>query len=144
MLRPSSPVTASASHSDSQSRTGLIILVLGLVCVLLAWGSWVYRLSAEKPDAVLRAAGAAADTVPERAASGLGFLMAVALFLVLFALLGSYAILRAARRYRQATDRRPPLPSASDDVWSMRSVTRVAVPCLSVVPSPAGLALHAT
>lgn len=41
------------SEDQKRWRIGLAILVLGVVFVLWAWGSWAYRISREEPDDVI-------------------------------------------------------------------------------------------
>lgn len=106
-----------------QRRTalGLAFLVLGLMLLMWAWGSWMYRASTRsKPVAMERAISEDEDSekavrmAPEML---LGGVMLVAVFLV-----GSLVFVRASRRYRQSLNRRAGTPTDTTDVWSMHKL----------------------
>jgi hypothetical protein len=106
-----------------QRRTtmGLAFLVLGLVLLMWAWGSWIYRTStAAKPIAVGRTADTPEETVKAvRIAPGM---LAGGVLLVVVFLAASFVFVRASRRYRQSLGRRAAPPSDTSDVWSMHKL----------------------
>ena len=102
-----------------RTRLGLPLLVIGLILMLWAWGSWIYRASktAEREGAIAQNVSAPSpDTVLAVRLSPL--ILLVGLLLVLLVLFGSYALIRAARRYRALADRKRPPPTPADDVWA--------------------------
>lgn len=106
-----------------QNRTtlGLAFLVVGLLLLMWAWGSWIYRTSkAVPPIAVTRAAD-----VPEESARFMGLvpgmLIGGVLLLVVF-LAATFVLVRSSRRYRQSLTRKSAAPTDSSDVWSMHRV----------------------
>ena len=106
-----------------RTRLGLPFLVLGTILMLWAWGSWIYRAS--NP---LETAGATSEHLPApstktvRAVRISPLILVVGLVLVLLFFFGSYAIVRAARRYRDLVGRKRPPPTPSDDVWTMHKL----------------------
>jgi hypothetical protein len=106
-----------------RTRLGLLFLVIGIILVLWAWGSWVYRASVpvETEGAIARnVSSPSPDTV--RAVRLSPVILLVGLFLVLLFFFGSYALVRAARRYRELADRKRPPPTPADDVWTMNKL----------------------
>jgi hypothetical protein len=106
---------------DSQSRRnrmGFALLFTGLVMLLWAWGSYVYRASVS--GGVDAAPSEGPTTVPDQTAvlRSLPLTLMVGLLLVLVFLFGSYALIRLARRLREAAERRPIIPTPSNDVWA--------------------------
>ena len=103
-----------------RTRFGLVFLVIGIILLLWAWGSWIYRASS-----TVEREGAIAQSVPTpspdavRAVRLSPLILLVGLLLVLLVLFGSYALIRAARRYRALADRKRPPPTPADDVWAM-------------------------
>ena len=106
-----------------QRRTtmGLGFLVLGLVLLMWAWGSWIYRTSSRaQPIAVDRASDNAEESARAvRIAPGM-LLGGVLLFVVFLA--ATFVLVRASRRYRQSLTRRGAPPSDTSDVWSMHKL----------------------
>lgn len=106
-----------------RTRLGLVFLVIGIILMLWAWGSWIYRAS----TAVERE-GAIAQNVPAPSTNTVRALLlsplviVLGLFLVLLVLFGSHTLIRAARRYRALTDRKRPPPTLVDDVWAMNKL----------------------
>ena len=117
-------------------RVGWLFLAFGVALVLVAWGSWIYRVSMRgeseisvpelDTESTLGDAGRNSlgdegiPTMARQAAVGLLplWLMSTLLLLLSF-LFGSYAITRASRRYRAAAERQRASPTASEDAWSM-------------------------
>lgn len=113
----------SPTPEQTRSRTGMVFLVLGLLLVFWACGSWVYRISADQTAAAaVRHDGVEAGTEKLKAAGGMRLLMVVVLVLALVILFGTYAAVRAARRYRAEASRQRASPTAADDVWSMHKL----------------------
>ncbi|MEK6797853.1 MAG: hypothetical protein AABZ12_02690 [Planctomycetota bacterium] len=117
-------------------RLGLAFLCAGVLFLLWAWGSWLFRASAQAQDHAPRLAlesrsdGALSKEPPHGAAGGnrAKFLRAsplfllVGLLLVLTFLLGSLAAVRLIRRYRLRVEATRRGPSAYEDVWSMHKI----------------------
>ncbi|MFQ5591151.1 MAG: hypothetical protein ACE5HE_08320 [Phycisphaerae bacterium] len=101
-------------------RVAVAILVIGVVLILWSWGNWVYRASVEeRPSRAVSTQAAAPDAQRDRAIKVLPQVLAYAAVIVLVALFGGYALLRASRRYREAAGRDRSTPSAVQDVWAM-------------------------
>ncbi len=117
-------MTLGMGGSDQhRKRMGLPLLVIGIILMLYAWGSWIYRApkSAEREGAIARYVSAPnSDSVLAVRLSPL--VLFVGLFLVLLVLFGSYALIRAARRYRAIADRKRPPPTPADDVWAINKL----------------------
>lgn len=117
-------MTLGMGGSDQhRKRLGLPLLVIGIVLMLWAWGSWIYRTSksAEREGAIAQNVTAPSpETI--RAVGPSTLVLVVGLLLVLLVLFGSYALIRAARRYRALADRKRPPPTPSDDVWAMNKL----------------------
>lgn len=113
-------------------RAGVLLLSFGIILLVWAWGSWIYRTSVagagtsggEAVTAPLDpAAGGAGngERSPDAASVakalpaflGLGFLLVVVFFV------GSFVIVRTLRKYREGLERKSPPPTDSEDVWSM-------------------------
>ena len=106
-----------------RTRLGLPLLVIGIILVLWAWGSWIYRASipVERDGVVIQEVSAPSpDTI--RAVRLSPLVLLVGLLLVLLALFGSHALIRAARRYRALAARKRPPPTPADDVWAMNKL----------------------
>ncbi len=100
---------------------GLGFLVVGLVLLMWAWGSWIYRTAnAAKPIAVSRAEGDGEQTV-KTVGIAPGMLVGGVILVVVF-LAASFVFVRASRRYRQSLVRRGLPPSDTTDVWSMHKL----------------------
>lgn len=112
---------------QNRARIGIALLVLGLMMVLWAWGSWVYRISAQEQAASTVVAPKPDDPTDQqlKAAGGMRLLLMVVLVLTVVVLAGSYAVLRAGRRFRAAAQRARAAPTAYDDVWSRHRVPPV-------------------
>lgn len=114
-----------------RSRLGFVFLALGLLLMLWAWGSWIFRESVPAKAQVIvrtqRASGGdlsdsdAADVRAE-AAQALPLALMVSLILALLVLFGSYALVRAARRHRASLERQRAAPSDTTDIWAMHKL----------------------
>jgi len=109
-------------------RLGFLLLAVGLLLMVWAWGSWIFRESVPaKAQLIVRTQsgetpGADGSEDADRraeAAQALPLALAVSLVLVLLVLFGSYALVRAARRHRAALERRRAAPTDTTDVWAM-------------------------
>lgn len=109
-------------EADQRRTTmGLAFLVVGLVLLMWAWGSWMYRASSvAKPIAMGRVAEAPEQT-QKVVGIAPGMLVGGVLLLVVF-LAASFVLVRASRRYRKSLTRRGTSPSDSTDVWSMHKL----------------------
>ncbi len=119
-----SEVPAPPTAEQNRTRIGIALLVLGLVMVLWAWGSWVYRLSAQERAVATVVAPEPMDPTEQqlKAAGGMRLLLMVVLVLTVAVLAGSYAVRRAGRRFRAAAERARAAPTTYDDVWSRHRV----------------------
>jgi hypothetical protein len=126
-------------------RLGILFLVIGLVLVLWAWGSWVYRMSVpEEPDRSGResrisvmgppasAAIAPIEPLGKRPVARLGesprapslvplTTMTIVLLLVLF-FFGTLAVVVGTQRWRAMADRKRAVPTPNEDVWAMHKL----------------------
>lgn len=101
-----------------RTRAALVLLLLGLLFVMWAMGSLAYRTAQVSPiDSTPHTAASAARSPNIDAAKMLSMVLFVGLVLVLIVLFGSYAIIRAGRRYRAALSAQR-VRSPTDDVWS--------------------------
>lgn len=107
-------------EQDAQKRTtlGLAFLVLGLVLLMWAWGSWMYRTStAAKPIAVSRSVDAGEES--EKAVRIAPAMLVGGILLVVVFLAATFVLVRSSRRYRQSLLKRRGAATTSDDVWAM-------------------------
>ena len=115
--------TGVTEADHTRLRTGLVVLVLGISLILWSWGNWLYRATtAERSAPIVATEGAAQDGVRTEVVSLLPQVLMYSLILALVVLFGGYALVRAARRYREGTDRKRAAPTASLDVWAMHKV----------------------
>jgi len=106
-----------------RKRLGLPLLVIGIILMLWAWGSWIYRASipvVREAATVQDIPAPSPDTI--RAVRLSPLVLLVGLLLVLLVLFGSHALIRAARRYRALAERKRPPPTPADDVWAMNKL----------------------
>ena len=109
-----------------RSRLGLLMLVIGIVLLLWAWSSWLYRASV--PTKV----DGHAEILVEPTAQRMLALRSSPLFLMVFFVLilaffvGSYVVVRMIRRYRDTVLRNRAAPTDAQDVWRMHRPPRDA------------------
>lgn len=119
-------MTLGIRDSDQhRKRLGLPLLVIGIILMLWAWGSWIYRSSirAEIDGAIIQDVPApSSETIRTVRLPSLILLVGLLLVLLLLVLFGSHALIRAARRYRALADRKRAPPTPSDDVWAMNKL----------------------
>lgn len=107
-------------------KLGLVFLSLGVVLLIWAWGNWIYRSSNGIGDSstMVDRAGGVRSPAAMQAVKASPFVLMVGLFLVVVFLVGSYAIVRGSRRFREAILHERPRPTASDDVWVMHKTPK--------------------
>lgn len=118
---------------EQRMRVGFSFLIIGLLLVFWAWGSWIYRTSVPvQAQAMARSQtsdgsldqeseqGAAGDRV--RVARAFWLFLLVGGALVLLVIFGSYVIVRAMRRYRSVLEAQDQESTNKPDVWSMHKV----------------------
>jgi len=108
-------------------------LVLGVLLMLWAWGSWVYRANVKRQEAAAARVATAPDvaTTPvasdpdenrERAIRTIPFALMIVILVLLVVLIGFVLISRGARRYFATLNRKRPSPTATQDVWSQHQL----------------------
>ena len=115
-----------------RTRIGLLVLAVGFLLVLWAWGSWLYRVAPganaqtnvrAHRDVDANARMESKDPVrTEKVTRTLPLFLVVTVVLVLVCLFGGYVLLRAARRYRAAVVRKRAPPSDARDLWAMHKL----------------------
>ena len=110
-------------NEHNRARVGLAVLVVGISFILWSWGHWVYLTSKPSPVASTLNVDPAGAISPQsiRSAVLLPKILMWGTTIVMVGLVGSYVLVRAMRRYREAS----PLgrsPTNVDDVWSMHKV----------------------
>jgi len=110
-----------------RTRLGMLMLVLGIVLLVWAGGSWLYRMNV--PSTIENSSiESPLDPASSRMMvirSSPFFLMVLLLLLIAF-LVGSIIIVRTIRSYRDAMLRKPNKPILHQDVWSMHRPPRDA------------------
>ncbi len=104
---------------QTRIRFGTLSLVLGVLLIAWAWGSWMYRQSVEAdvPNSI-QAVEPAAQADQAAPAMALARLLLISFVLILAILLGSYGLSRSIRRY-QARFRHERAPATdTTDVWA--------------------------
>lgn len=128
-------MTLGTSGADQhRHRTALAFVGIGGLLLVFAWGTWLYRTSLGTMPAPQTPPGVASPTGDgpggsegptadrrEAAVRAAPFFLLIVFLLVLLVLFGGYAIVRVARRYLAATDRRRGPPTPSDDVWTVHT-----------------------
>lgn len=109
-------------------RVGLAFLVVGVLLLLWAWVSWLFRASVpDEPTrrgsgfsllpAAYAAAGEALD--PEKGLARASLILMTLLLLLIVGAFGAYAAVIAVRRHRELMAHRRSAPTANADVWAM-------------------------
>ncbi len=119
-------MTLSGSGGEpNRMKIGLVFLVLGLLLLGWAWGSWAFRAT-RTPAATtlsLTPADDLPDSTPEEkravAATSLSLVLLTIMVLFLVVLTGSFVVVRFGRRYFSMIGRRAAAPTASQSVWEM-------------------------
>lgn len=103
-------------------RFGILTLVVGVLMIAWAWGSWMYRMSvaAEGMEDVaaveqVEPEEQIEDTTP---ALALARLLMISFVLILVILLGTYGISRSIRRYQMRLRRERAPASDTTDIWA--------------------------
>lgn len=112
-----------------RTRVGGLLLLAGVVLLIWAGSSWIYRTNV--PGA-FESGASATDGPVDHAANRLTairssplFVM-VALVLIISFFVGSIVIVRVIRGYRDSVLRKAQKATASDDVWAMHRPPRDA------------------
>ncbi len=120
-----------SSDGSARARVGYVVLGLGMMLVLWAWGSWIYRASSPPRANVTTQVEGAPDSATQKrlrdedvpkAVKTLPFFLMSGFVLVLVFLFGSWALARALRQYRYALQRKKPAPTDARDVWAMHKL----------------------
>lgn len=118
---------------SNRFRFGIAFLAAGIVLVLWAWGSWIYRatgttegassiLSLDSSDEPLP--GETADLDQAEFAKTLPVFLMFGFVLVIIFLVFSYLLVRITRRYRAGIFRKRAPPTDTKDVWSMHKIPK--------------------
>lgn len=111
-----------------RTRVAFVFLIGGLALLFWAWGSWVFRASTPAMASRIPTAPRMVDGVnatgmspAERArvVRAVWQYLLFGLVLVLLVIFGTYAIVRASRRYRAASEAKKKKPPDRLDAWSM-------------------------
>lgn len=120
-------MAADSLGSDQRRiRRGILVLVGGVLLVLWAWGSWIYRSSAEAEALAATNAGARDSVNPTdlgQPVSALGTLLVYVLILVAVVLIGSLVLGRSIRRYFGHTRRTRSGQTPAGDIWSQHHLS---------------------
>jgi ABC-type Fe3+ transport system permease subunit len=112
-----------ADKEQHRMKIGLVFLVVGVLLVLWAWGSWIYRTS-NRTEGVAVAVDVTHDAPAEKvkAVRAAPMVLLSVTLVVLAFLVASYVLVRASRRYRMTLERRANPPTDTRDVWSMHKL----------------------
>jgi len=101
-----------------------MFLAVGVVLLVWAWGNWMYRASmpTEEGSFAARRVDSEPRTDALRTARSSSAVLLLGFVLVLVFLVGSYAIVRGSRRFREAFLRPKLRPTSADDVWAMHKL----------------------
>lgn len=120
------------STEHHRTRVGFLFLAAGLLLVIWAWGSWLYRakiplhrqaVADSNGEKMASAPPSSRDSADARkVAETMPLFVLAGLILVLVFVFGSYAFLRFSRRYRQTLEHERAPPSDARDVWQMHRI----------------------
>lgn len=115
-------MSESADMEKRRIRTALMALSGGVILIVWAWVSWMYRTSI--PPRVDEFAGPLEDpaTASDSALTQLAQLIYVAGVVLLASLIALGAFSRGWRRYMGNLLRRRPEPTPNEDTWSMHQI----------------------
>lgn len=115
---------------QNRFRLGIIVLVTGIILVLWAWGSWIYRSSGTTPqgsrvngsfeyDENLEELNDRSEYPDQtQVAKTLPTMLLYGFILFLVVLVATFILVRATRRYRAAAAHKRAPPTDTSDVWS--------------------------
>lgn len=116
-----------------RTRVAFVFLIGGLVLLFWAWGSWVFRASTPAMAGRIPTAPRVLNGVSEgglspaervRVVRAVWQYLLFGLVLVLLVIFGTYAIVRASRRYRAAgEEKEAKKPPDRRDAWSMHKLS---------------------
>lgn len=127
----------SRSEDDQRrNRTALIVFLAGVLLVLWAFGTLVYRTSIQRPEHIehpeqstrspVESASASAGRVPPglssknvKATSATAMMFLLALALLMLFIMGSYILIRGSRRYQQWVGQKRSSSTPSEDLWAI-------------------------
>lgn len=107
---------------SNRLRVGVVFLVIGFLLLGWASGNWIYRADQLGGEAVMIAPEGTAAADPAALGSALGLVLLFGFIVALVVLIGSYVIIRGARRRQSVLQRGHAGSTASDDVWSTHRV----------------------
>ncbi len=113
----------SLNSEPHRVRLGLLVLLIGVLLFLWAWGNWIFRAS-RASDQPVATSPSEHEPPPQtvKAARSMSAVLLLGLLLVIVFLAASYAIVRSSRRLRELIFRERPPPTTSDDVWAMHKL----------------------
>ncbi len=115
---------------QNRFRFGIVILVMGIILVLWAWGSWIYRSSSTAPpgssinrsfeyDENLEEVNARSEYPDQtQVAKTLPTMLLYGFILFMVVLAATFILVRATRRYLAAAAHKRAPPTETSDVWS--------------------------
>lgn len=107
----------SPGTDHNRTTVALVFLVVGILLLVWAWGSWMYRTSVSVPPPVAaEAAGSQERPAPVGEDAMFRPWLIVGAVLVLVVLFGGYVLIRSTRRSSEAGGRRKTPPSSGMDV----------------------------
>lgn len=109
-----------ADSEATRMRFGLLALVIGVMLIVWAGGSWMYRTTVSaRPVSSADQINSSTETDPATPVAGLARLLLLGGLVLTVVLIGSFVLSRAARRYfgRQRLQRLRPTDAA--DAWSL-------------------------
>jgi len=109
-------------------RTGLIVLLVGVVVLLAALGIAIVRSIGPSVDSGVQDATAPGGGSGELSTRVGAAAIVLGIVLVVTLLITSYALFRITRRFATAELSRKPQPTPDDDVWQMHRLPEAAAP----------------
>jgi hypothetical protein len=116
-------------HSDARRvRTGLIVLLAGIVILLAAVGMLLLRNPEPSPDQTSASLQVEQSSPPDLELSRRVGVVAMVMggVLVITLLITAYALFRITRRFATVELGKPAKPTATEDVWQMHKVPEEA------------------
>lgn len=104
-------------------RVGIVVLAAGIVLILWSWGNWVYRSAKQGQSPEVKHVQDAYPSEPRPNPVAVApQLLLYTMMIVLTVLFGSYVLVRAARRYREADARQSIVRKTVQDAWEMHKI----------------------
>lgn len=111
-----------------RARFGLLFLVLGVGLLVIAWASWAYRISdRDETEIVAGQPSIPSEPSPRQVTTiqAAQWLLMWSALLLLAVIMGTYAVVRGARRFRQLADHKRAPPTPLEDIWSQHRAPRL-------------------